>query len=67
MRVDGRKPDELRPMRVTRNFTKYAEGSVLFEMGDTKVLCNVTVEEDVPPWLRDSGKGWVTAEYAMLP
>ncbi len=67
MRPSGRTVDELRPMRITRNFTKHAEGSVLIEMGDTRVLCTATIEERVPPWLRGAGKGWVTAEYGMLP
>ncbi|MBN2153272.1 MAG: ribonuclease PH [Candidatus Lokiarchaeota archaeon] len=66
-RVDGRKADELRPVKVTRNFTKYAEGSVLFEAGNTKVIINVTVDEDVPNWMKNAGTGWVTAEYSMLP
>ncbi|ACV64334.1 ribonuclease PH [Desulfofarcimen acetoxidans DSM 771] len=66
-RVDGRKPDEMRQVRMTRNFNKYAEGSVLIEVGDTHVLCTATVEDKVPPFLRGANKGWVTAEYAMLP
>ena len=66
-RVDGRKSEEMRPVRMTRNFSKYAEGSVLIEVGDTHVLCTATVEEKVPPFLRGANKGWVTAEYAMLP
>ena len=66
-RYDGRENNQLRPIRITKNFTKYAEGSVLIEFGDTKVICNATVEENVPPFLRESGGGWVTAEYAMLP
>jgi len=57
----------MRPVRITRRFTKHAEGSVLVEFGDTKVLCTASVEERVPPWLRNSGRGWVTAEYGMLP
>ncbi|TAK10376.1 MAG: ribonuclease PH [Candidatus Manganitrophaceae bacterium] len=67
MRVDGRKKNQLRPLKITRNFIKHAEGSVLIEMGDTKVICTATVEERVPPFLRDKKKGWVTAEYAMIP
>jgi ribonuclease PH len=67
VRVDGRRPDELRPVRFTRHFNKYAEGSVLIEVGDTKVICTASVEEGVPPFRRDSGEGWLTAEYAMLP
>ncbi len=66
-RSDGRRWDEIRPVKVTRPFIKYADGSVLFEMGDTKVICTASVEEKVPPFLRDKGQGWVTAEYAMLP
>ena len=62
-----RRPDELRPIRIVRNFTKHADGSVLVKWGDTWVLCTATVEEKVPPFLRDSGRGWVTAEYSMLP
>ena len=67
MREDGRKADELRPVRLTRGYTRHAEGSVLVEFGDTKVLCTASVEERVPPFLRDKGRGWVTAEYGMLP
>jgi ribonuclease PH len=67
VRADGRQPDELRPVRFTRHFTKYAEGSVLVETGDTKVICTASVEEGVPPFRRESGEGWLTAEYAMLP
>ncbi|MDH5784107.1 MAG: ribonuclease PH [Chromatiales bacterium] len=67
MRPSGRQPDELRPIRITRNYTKHAEGSVLVEFGDTKVICTATVEERVPGWLRGKGQGWVTAEYGMLP
>jgi ribonuclease PH len=66
-RPSGRAPDELRPVRITRNFTRHAEGSVLVEFGDTRVLCTASVEETVPSFLRNSGKGWVTAEYGMLP
>ncbi len=66
-RDDGRRHDELRPVTVTRPFIKYADGSVLLEMGETKVICTASVEEKVPPFLRDKGQGWVTAEYAMLP
>jgi len=62
-----RSADALRPVTFTRNFTRYAEGSVLVCFGETRVLCNATVEENVPPFLRGQGKGWVTAEYAMLP
>ncbi|MGG7178802.1 ribonuclease PH [Clostridium paraputrificum] len=67
MRIDGRKNDQLRQVKVTRNYTKYAEGSVYIEVGDTKVLCNVSVEEKVPPFLKGLGEGWITAEYNMLP
>ncbi len=67
MRADGRQADELRPVRFTRHFNKYAEGSVLIEVGDTKVICTASIEEGVPPFRRDSGEGWLTAEYAMLP
>ena len=66
-RSDGRRADEIRAVKITRPFTKYAEGSVLIEMGETKVICNASVEEKVPPFLRDKGQGWVTAEYGMLP
>ena len=67
MRIDGRKTDELRKIRITRNYIKSAEGSVLIQMGDTWVICAATVENSVPPFLRGKGTGWVTAEYAMLP
>ena len=66
-RPDGRQPDALRPVTITKNFTMHAEGSVLITCGNTKVICNATVEEKVPPFLKDTGLGWVTAEYAMLP
>lgn len=66
-RSDGRRPGEIRPITATRGVQKSAEGSVLFAMGETRVLCAATVEERVPPFLRGSGKGWVTAEYSMLP
>jgi ribonuclease PH len=66
-RPSGRAPDELRPIRITRRFTRHAEGSVLIEAGDTRVLCTASVEETIPGFLRNSGKGWVTAEYGMLP
>jgi len=66
-RKDGRGSRELRQVAITRHFTKYAEGSVLVEFGDTKVLCNASVEESVPSFLRGNGTGWVTAEYSMLP
>ena len=67
MRPDGRAQDELRPFSFERDFTAYAHGSVLVTFGDTKVLCTAMLDEDVPRWMRNSGKGWVTAEYAMLP
>lgn len=67
MRNDGRKPGDLRKITITRNFIKYAEGSALVEFGNTKVICNASVEESVPPFLRGKGTGWVTAEYSMLP
>ena len=66
-RSSGRAADQLRPIRITRGFTIHAEGSVLIEFGDTKVLCTASVEERVPPHKRGSGEGWVTAEYGMLP
>lgn len=66
-RPSGRRSEQLRPVRITRNFTKHAEGSVLVEFGDTKVLCTASVEERVPPFLRDKNQGWLTAEYGMLP
>lgn len=66
MRSD-RRPDELRPVKVTRGYTEMTPGSVLIEMGRTRVLCTVSLDADVPPWMRDSGSGWVTAEYSMLP
>ena len=66
MRSD-RRPDELRPVKVTRGYTEMTPGSVLIEMGRTRVLCTVSLDADVPSWMRDSGSGWVTAEYSMLP
>ncbi|MCK8516862.1 ribonuclease PH [Methylonatrum kenyense] len=67
MRPSGRATDELRSIRLTPGFTRHAEGSVLVEFGDTRVLCTASVEESVPPFLRGKGQGWVTAEYGMLP
>lgn len=67
MRMDNRLADQLRPVEFQREFTKYAEGSVLVVFGETKVLCNASVEERVPPFMRGEGRGWVTAEYSMLP
>jgi ribonuclease PH len=66
-RVDGRAPDELRPVKMTPGFMPDAEGSCLIEMGDTKVICTATVEDNVPRWMVNKGRGWVTAEYSMLP
>ena len=67
MRPDGRQPNQMRPVTITRDFLRHAEGSVLVEVGETKVVCAASVEERVPPFLRDTGQGWVTAEYGMLP
>ena len=67
MRNDGRQNSDLRPITITRNYIKHAEGSVLVSFGDTKVICTASVEESVPPFLRGKGTGWVTAEYSMLP
>jgi len=67
MRPSGRANDQLRPINITRNYTKHAEGSVLIECGDTHVICNASVENSVPGFLRGKGRGWVTAEYGMLP
>ncbi len=67
LRADGREPDDLRPVELTRDYTEFAAGSVLIRMGRTIVLCTASVADDVPRWMRGSGKGWVTAEYSMLP
>lgn len=67
MRPDGRQSNQMRPVKITRDFLRHAEGSVLIEVGDTKVVCTASVEDRVPPFLRDTGQGWVTAEYGMLP
>lgn len=67
MRPNNRENNQTRPVKITRNYTRYAEGSVLIEFGETKVLCNATVEDKVPPFLKGKGQGWVTAEYGMLP
>ena len=67
IRRDGREPDDLRTLAFTRDFTQFAAGSVLVEFDQTRVLCTASVEERVPPWLRGKGRGWVTAEYSMLP
>lgn len=67
MRIDHRQPGQMRPVKITTNYLKTAEGSALIEVGNTRVLCTASVEETVPPFLRGAGQGWVTAEYAMLP
>ncbi len=67
MRPDGRRPDELRKIKIHRNFIKTAEGSVLIEVGDTRVICTASIEDKVPPFLKDQNKGWITGEYSMLP
>jgi len=67
MRIDRRTATQLRPMKIVPGFIRHAPGAVLIEIGDTRVICTATVEEDVPPFLRNTGKGWVTAEYGMLP
>lgn len=67
VRPSGRTPEQIRAVRITKNFTCYAEGSVLIEMGNTKVICTASVEEKVPGWMKDENRGWVTAEYGMLP
>ena len=67
MRPSQRRADQLRPITITRNYTKHAEGSVLIECGDTMVICTASIDEKVPPFLRGKGQGWVTAEYGMLP
>ncbi|OFX08924.1 MAG: ribonuclease PH, partial [Alphaproteobacteria bacterium RIFOXYD12_FULL_60_8] len=67
MRPSGRRPDQMRPIILEPGFSKYAEGSCLARFGETHVLCNASVEEKVPGWMRGTGKGWVTAEYGMLP
>jgi len=67
VRPSGRRADELRPVRLTRHYTRHAEGSVLIECGDTRVVCTASVEEGVPPFLKGQGRGWLTAEYGMLP
>lgn len=67
MRIDKRETDEMRPVRITRNYLKYAEGSALIEVGNTRVLCAATIEDRVPPFMKGSGEGWVTAEYSLLP
>ncbi len=67
LRHDGRSNTQLRPVRIQKNYIKHAEGSVLIEVGDTKVICTASVEERIPPFKKDSGEGWITAEYSMLP
>jgi ribonuclease PH len=67
MRPSGRRPDELRAIRLTRNFTKHAEGAVLVEFGETRVICTASIEEKIPQFLKGKGQGWITAEYGMLP
>lgn len=67
VRVDGRRADEIRPLSITPNYLQYAEGSAMIELGNTRVLCAATVENKIPPHLKDTGQGWVTAEYSLLP
>jgi ribonuclease PH len=67
MRVDGREKNQLRPVKIEIDFVKHPEGSVLITVGETKVICNASIEDRVPPFMRNSGKGWITAEYSMLP
>src|SRR5450756_2036961 len=67
MRGNSRPNDKIRELKITRNFLRFPDGSVLVEMGETKVICGVSIEEKVPPFLKNTGKGWLTAEYAMLP
>jgi ribonuclease PH len=67
MRIDGRKNDQIRPIKLSRNYTKYAEGSVLIESGDTKVICTASIEDKVPVFLKGKGEGWITCEYNMIP
>src|SRR5207244_2509476 len=66
-RPDNRRPDEMRPVSMTLDFVPYAEGSVLIQEGNTRVLCNATIEESLPTWLKNQGRGWLTAEYSLLP
>jgi ribonuclease PH len=66
-RIDGRKDDEIRAVKITRDYLMHAEGSVLIEMGDTKVICTASIDEKVPPFIKGTGKGWITSEYGMLP
>lgn len=67
MRLNNRANDELRNITITRDYNKYAEGSVLIAVGDTKIICTASIEEKLPPFLKDSGQGWITSEYSMLP
>lgn len=67
MRIDGRKPDEMRPVLIERNYTKFAHGSVLITVGNTKVICTASIEDSVPPHKKNTGEGWITAEYSLLP
>ncbi len=67
MRIDGRKPDEMRPVLIERNYTKFAHGSVLIAVGNTKVICTAFIEDSVPPHKKNTGEGWITAEYSLLP
>ncbi|MHC4308266.1 MAG: ribonuclease PH [Planctomycetota bacterium] len=67
MRIDGRKPDEMRPVLIERNYTKFAQGSVLIAVGNTKVICTAFIEDSVPPHKKNTGEGWITAEYSLLP
>ncbi len=67
MRSDGRKSLQMRPVKITRHFLKHPEGSILIELGETKVICTASVEEDVPRFLKNSNQGWVTSEYSMIP
>lgn len=67
MRIDKRKPDQIRPLKITRNFTSSSPGSVLIELGNTKVFCTASIDLKIPDFMKDSGRGWVTAEYGMLP
>src|SRR6476660_10493469 len=67
VRTDSRAANELRPVKITPGFLPYAEGSVLIEMGQTRVICSASIDERLPPFLRNSGQGWITAEYSMLP
>ncbi|SNX52998.1 ribonuclease PH [Thermoanaerobacterium sp. RBIITD] len=66
-RIDGRDAKDLRPIKITRNFNRYAEGSVLIEVGNTKVICTASIEDKVPPFQKGTGKGWITSEYSMIP